>query len=320
MHLFCFGYGYVAKFLSRKLLNLGHITIKWCHPSASTLGSMKLLPAYTFHKNANQRKGNEHWIPVSSTGMTKDPQNLDWQVSGTSRNKSVQNINLYGYDDIDTNLLKNVTHILISIPPDGDDVLERYGEYIQNVKWIGYLSATSVYGDHSGNWVTEESETNPIENRGIKRLEAEKKWLSSKLPVHIFRLAGIYGPDRNVLIDLKLGRARNVKKEGHFFSRIHVEDIENILFSSMQTIKPGEVYNCADDLPATQAEVITYASKLLNVSPPESVEISSLPSCAQSFYLGSKKVSNAKIRKDLNISLTYPNYKSGLESLYNKMK
>lgn len=266
MHLFCFGYGYVAKFLSEKLLN------------------------------------------------------LNWLISGTSRNKSVQNINLYNYDDVDINLLKNITHALISIPPDGDDVLERYGKYLKNIKWLGYLSATSVYGNHFGNWVTEESETNPIESRGIKRLEAEKKWLSSKLPVHIFRLAGIYGPDRNMLIDLKLGKARNVKKENHFFSRIHVEDIANILLSSIQSIKPGEIYNCADDLPATQDEVVTYASKLLNISPPEPVEISSLPDYAKSFYLSLKKVSNAKIKRDLNVSLIYPDYKSGLESLYNKMK
>ncbi|GFY65346.1 NAD(P)-dependent oxidoreductase [Trichonephila inaurata madagascariensis] len=165
--------------------------------------------------------------------------------------------------------------------------MERYGDCLQNIKWFGYLSATSVYGDYSGNWVNEESETKPIEIRGEKRLRSEKKWLNSKLPVHIFRLAGIYGPGRNVLIDLQLGKAKNVKKEGHFFSRIHVEDISNILFSSMQSIKPGEIYNCADDSPTTQSEVIMYAAKLLNVSPPEPIE---LPDYAQSFYLGSKKL------------------------------
>ncbi|WP_353272471.1 SDR family oxidoreductase [Wolbachia endosymbiont (group A) of Urophora cardui] len=264
MHLFCFGYGYVAKFLSKKLLNLG------------------------------------------------------WKVSGTSRSKNIQNVILFNYEKVSQDLLKSATHVLISIPPDGDDVMERYGDCLQNVKWFGYLSATSVYGDYSGNWVNEESETKPIEIRGEKRLRSEKKWLNSKLPVHIFRLAGIYGPGRNVLIDLQLGKAKNVKKEGHFFSRIHVEDISNILFSSMQNIKPGEVYNCADDLPTTQSEVIMYAAKLLNVSPPEPIEVSSLPDYAQSFYLESKKVSNVKIKKDLNVSLIYPNYKVGLESLHVK--
>ncbi|OWZ25284.1 SDR family oxidoreductase [Wolbachia endosymbiont of Wuchereria bancrofti] len=261
MHLFCFGYGYVARFLSKKLLS------------------------------------------------------LSWKVSGTSRNQDVHNTHFFNYDKVNKDTFQDVTHVLISIPPDGDDALERYGHYFQNTKWLGYLSATSVYGDHAGNWVTEESETKPIESRGKSRLRAEKKWLNSKLPVHIFRLAGIYGPGRNVLVDLQLNKARNVQKEGHLFSRIHVEDISNILFSSMQNIKPGEIYNCADDLPATQSEVVAYAAELLNVSVPEPVEISSLPDYAQSFYLGSKKVSNVKVKRDLGISLVYFNYKVGLENL-----
>ncbi|QKX02331.1 SDR family oxidoreductase [Wolbachia endosymbiont of Dirofilaria (Dirofilaria) immitis] len=262
MRLFCFGYGYVAKFLSKNLLGLG------------------------------------------------------WKINGTSRNQGIQSINLFDYEKINKDIFQNVTHILVSIPPDGDDVLERYGHYFQDIRWLGYLSATIVYGDHFGNWVTEESETKPVESRGKSRLKSEKKWLNSKLPVHIFRLAGIYGPGRNMLVNLRLNKARNVQREGHLFSRIHVEDISNILFSSMQNMKPGEIYNCADDLPATQSEVITYAAKLLNVSVPEPIEVSSLPDYAQSFYLGSKKVSNVKIKKDLSISLIYPNYKVGLESLY----
>ncbi|MDM8335705.1 SDR family oxidoreductase [Wolbachia pipientis] len=261
MHLFCFGYGYVARFLSKKLLSLG------------------------------------------------------WKVNGTSRNQDLQDVDLFNYDEVSKGTFQDITHVLISIPPDGDDVLERYGHYFQSIKWLGYLSATSVYGDHAGNWVTEESETKPIESRGENRLRSEKKWLNSKLPVHVFRLAGIYGPGRNLLIDLQLNKARNVQKEGHFFSRIHVEDISNILFSSMQKIKPGEVYNCADDLPTTQSEVVVYAAKLLNVSVPKLVEVSSLPGYVQSFYLGSKKVSNVKVKRDLGVSLIYPNYKVGLEML-----
>lgn len=261
MHLFCFGYGYVAKFLATKLLS------------------------------------------------------LNWEISGTSRNKDTQNVKIFDYDQVNTDILKTATHLLISIPPYGDNVLEKYGNYFQNIKWLGYLSATSVYGDHSGNWVTEESETKPIESRGENRLKLEKKWLSSELPVHIFRLAGIYGPGRNSLIDLQLGKARNVEKKGHFFSRIHVEDIANILLSSMQNIKPGEIYNCADDMPATQSEVVTYAAKLLNIKLPDPIDISHLSDFGQSFYLGSKKVSNVKIKKDLNISLVYPSYKLGLTEL-----
>ncbi|MCV3769393.1 MAG: SDR family NAD(P)-dependent oxidoreductase, partial [Wolbachia pipientis] len=189
MHLFCFGYGYVAKFLSKSLLD------------------------------------------------------LNWKISGTSSNQDIQKVDLFHYDKVNEYNFKGVTHVLVSIPPDGDDVLERYSHYFQDIKWLGYLSATSVYGDHAGNWITEESKTRPIETRGKNRLKSEKKWLSSKLPVHIFRLAGIYGPGRNVLIDLRLNKIKNLQKEGHVFSRIHVKDISNILFSSMKNIKPGEIYN-----------------------------------------------------------------------------
>ena len=265
MHLFCFGYGYVAQFLSRKLPN--------------------------------------------------------WKVSGTSRKSNTNDVNIFNYNKIDKDILKDVTHVLISIPTDGDNILEKYGHHLQNIKWLGYLSATSVYGDHFGNWVTESSQTKPTGSTGKSRLMFEKKWIDSKLPVHIFRLAGIYGPGRNVLINLKLGNAKSVKsKEGQVFSRIHVEDIANILLSSMNNINPGEIYNCADDLPAPQADVIAYAAKLLNIDPPELVDISCLSSFAQSFYLESKRVSNTKIKQDLNVSLVYPNYRVGLNALFNDME
>ncbi|WP_339047882.1 SDR family oxidoreductase [Candidatus Mesenet endosymbiont of Phosphuga atrata] len=260
MHLFCFGYGYVAKFLAQKLAN------------------------------------------------------LDWKISGTS-SKTNENadINILNYNSnlVQSSLL-DATHVLISIPPNGDNVLEKYSSYFKNVKWIGYLSATSVYGEHYGHWVTEDSETKPIEERGIKRLECEKKWRQSNLPVHFFRLAAIYGPDRNALVDLKLGKAKSVIKEGHVFSRIHVEDIASILFSSINSPDPGEVYNCADDLPSPQIEVITYAANLLKIEPPAPIHFSKLPKSIRSFYNGTKRISNAKIKTNLNVVLQYPTYKEGL--------
>lgn len=262
MHLFCFGYGYVAQFFAKKLINLG------------------------------------------------------WKISGTSSNKYINGANIFHYNEVSLDVFTDVTHVLISIPPDGDDVLKRYGKYLNNINWLGYLSATSVYGDHFGNWVDETSETKCTSKRGEDRFKSEQKWLGSNLPAHIFRLAGIYGPGRNMLIDLKLGKARNVN---HFFSRIHVEDISNILLSSMNNIKPREIYNCADDLPATQSEVVTYAAKLLNIFPPEPTDILTIPTYARSFYLESKKVSNKKIKQDLNISLIYPNYRIGLKSLIKQL-
>lgn len=264
MHLFCFGYGYVAQFLSKKLVG--------------------------------------------------------WNISGTSRKFNINNVNIFNYNQIDKDIFKDVTHVLISIPPDGDNVLEKYDQHLQNIKWLGYLSATSVYGDHSGDWVIESSKTKPLGIIGKKRLMFEKKWINSNLPVHIFRLAGIYGPGRNSLINLKLGKAKNIKKQGHFFSRIHVEDIANILFSSMHNINPGEIYNCADDLPTPQDEVLAYAAKLLNINSPEPIDVSCLSDFAKSFYLESKKVSNAKVKRDLNISLIYPNYKIGLDVLIHNIE
>ncbi|MDG7056235.1 MAG: SDR family oxidoreductase [Wolbachia endosymbiont of Meromenopon meropis] len=266
MRLFCFGYGYVARFLSQKLLS------------------------------------------------------LDWKISGSSRRRGTQNVNLFNYSKVDKDILQEATHILISIPPESDNVLDTYGHYCKNVKWLGYLSSTSVYGNHFGKWVTEKSETKPLGSRGEERFRSENQWLNSNLPVHIFRLAGIYGPERNILIDLQLKKVKNIKKEGHFFSRIHVEDISNILLASMQNIKPGEIYNCSDDLPATQSEVVTYAAKLLNIRAPKPTRVSSLSHNVQDFYLGSKKVSNTKVKRDLGISLVYADYKSGLKSLYNTLE
>lgn len=260
MHLFCFGYGYVAKFLSQKLISLG------------------------------------------------------WRVIGTSSkiNNDI-NINVLDYNsNLIWDLLLDATHVLISIPPNGDSVLEKYGNYFKNVKWVGYLSATSVYGEHYGHWVTENSGTKPVEERGIGRLEFEKKWRQSGLPVHFFRLAAIYGPGRNALVDLRLGKAKNVIKEGHVFSRIHVEDIANILLSSINNPNRGEIYNCADDLPSPQSEVIVYAASLLKIEPPTPIHFSKLPESVRSFYNETKRVNNAKIKTSLNIVLQYPTYKEGL--------
>ncbi|MBV0899498.1 MAG: SDR family oxidoreductase [Wolbachia endosymbiont of Fragariocoptes setiger] len=260
MNLFCFGYGYVAQFLRKKLS--GH------------------------------------------------------KISGTSCNLHTDNVQIFDYNQVDESILKAATHVLISIPPNGDNILEKYGHHLQNIQWLGYLSATSVYGDYKGNWVNENSQTRPSQNRGKDRLKIEKKWLASKLPVHIFRLAGIYGPGRNLLVDLKIGKAKNVEKKNHYFSRIHVEDIANILLSSMQNINSGEIYNCADDLPSSHFEVLKYATQLLNIELPTQVDISSLSSFSQSFYAESRKVSNRKIKQDLSITLVYPNYRIGLNALF----
>lgn len=225
--------------------------------------------------------------------------------------------------------LKKTDHILISIPPgeEGDPLIPFVQEALSSfthLKWIGYLSSTSIYGDHQGAWVDEDSEANPCSPQGISRLKAEKQWLSLKqeagLPVHIFRLSGIYGPGRNVLEDLKAGRAQRIVKENVVFSRIHVADIVQALKSSMHQPMPGRIYNLADNYPAPSHEVVAYGAHLLGVIPPPlvSFEESTLSLLGRSFYQDSKRVRNDRLLNELVPSLLFPTYKEGLKDLVSK--
>ncbi len=221
---------------------------------------------------------------------------------------------------------KAVTHILLSIPPDeaGDPVFDVMAEQIcalPKLRWVGYLSTTGVYGDHQGRWIDEETPVTPSGPRGARRAKAEADWLSlfrnQGLPVHIFRLPGIYGPGRNQLVSLKTGKARRIDKPGQVFSRIHVADLAAILVASMEKPNPGDIYNVADDLPAPPQDVVTYAAELLKMTPPplQNFETADLSPMARSFYADSKRVKNEKIKSELGISLKYPTYKEGLAAL-----
>ncbi|MCR9214151.1 MAG: SDR family oxidoreductase [Proteobacteria bacterium] len=223
-------------------------------------------------------------------------------------------------------IAKEVTHVLLSIPPDeiGDPIHDVMAEQIcalPKLKWVGYLSTTGVYGDHQGAWIDEQTAVTPSGPRGTRRANAEADWFTlfqtRDLPVHIFRLPGIYGPGRNQLVSLKSGKARRIDKPGQIFSRIHVADLAAILVASMEKPKPGEIYNIADDLPAPPQEVVTYAAELLNVTPPplQDFETADLSPMARSFYADSKRVKNEKIKSELGISLKYPTYKEGLAAL-----
>lgn len=224
-------------------------------------------------------------------------------------------------------ILKKARYVLISIPPEEDgDLLIPFVKNdlssFTHLEWIGYLSSTSVYGDYQGEWVDETSKTCPTSSQGMARLKAEQQWLTlgkeEKLPVHIFRLAGIYGPERNVLEDLKAGTAQRILKEGVVFSRIHVEDIAQALHASMKAPHPGRIYNVADNCPASTHEVVTFGASLLGIDPPPliSFEKASLSSKGRSFYQDSKRVNNARLLKELIPSLLYPSYKEGLKSLF----
>lgn len=259
-----------------------------------------------------------------------------WQVGGTSRCQETRdkyvssNICLIDYmDHARVSLsLKCVTHLLISIPPVkqvGDvviaDFLDILKELAPHLKWIGYLSTTGVYGDHDGNWVDERSMLKPDNERAILRVGAEKNWLQLgediSVPVQIFRLSAIYGPSRNALKQLLVGEASCIFKAGHYFSRIHVEDIAQVLLASMNDPRMGEVYNLADDEPTPSHEVVQYAATLLKVSPPKllSIEKAELSVMAREFYNSHRKVSNAKIKQSLGIKLKYPSYREGLGAL-----
>jgi nucleoside-diphosphate-sugar epimerase len=266
-------------------------------------------------------------------------ENFNINLSTTSRKKThtlkFNNINYTSFqfegDDYDIELIKNLEksdHILVSIPPrEGTDlVIKNFSNIIENcnAKWITYLSATSVYGDHKGEWVNEESKTKPITSNGIDRLSAEKLWLSlnlnKKIPLQIFRLAGIYSNESNILARLKSGKAKIVNRKNNFFSRIHVEDIANILFESLSKFKPGEIYNISDDKPSSSEEVTLYGVKLLNMDKPKIIELKDIESeMLKNFYKDSKKVSNKKMKSFFEYDLKFPSYIEGLNYIRNNL-
>jgi nucleoside-diphosphate-sugar epimerase len=229
-------------------------------------------------------------------------------------------------DDV-TAALAGATHLLSSVPPDaaGDPVLARHGGAIaalgRGLSWAGYLSTTGVYGDRAGGWVDETSALEPTGERGRRRCAAEAAWLAlwqqNGVPVHLFRLAAIYGPGRSALDQVRSGLARCIDKPGQVFSRIHVEDIAAALEASMARPHPGTAYNLCDDEPAAPQEVIAYASALLGVPPPPLVAFdeADLSPMARSFYDDSKRVANTRMKEELGVRLSYPDYRVGLRSL-----
>lgn len=266
----------------------------------------------------------------------------DWQVSATTRSAekcdglAARNITPILFDDVKAGAaaIETATHILVSAPPsndgannDGEAVLRRYGAALKKrsvpLSWLGYLSTTGVYGDYGGAWIDEDAALKPaLEGRVAARQAAEAAWRATDLPVHIFRLAGIYGPYRNNLTALMQGTAKRIVKDGHFFCRIHVDDAAQILRASMDQPNAGRVYNVCDDEPAAAHEVTEFAAKLLGQTPPplmafeEAVQKGALSDMAQSFYAASRRVRNGRVKKELGVRLLYPNYRAGLTALY----
>jgi len=263
---------------------------------------------------------------------------LGWQVRGTSR--SAEGCAAIARDgataflfDRDRPLgdpagaLAGVTHLLSSVPPDaaGDPVLDQHGGAIaaqaRAIDWCGYLSTTGVYGDRAGGWVDESGALTPSTERGRRRVAAEAGWCAlhrgSGLPVHLFRLAGIYGPGRNALETVRAGRAQRVVKPGQVFSRTHVADIAAVLEASIARPNPGAAYNVCDDDPAPPQDVVAHACALLGVAPPPEIAFADadLSPMARSFYAESKRVANTRIKEELGVTLRYPDFRAGLAAL-----
>jgi len=221
--------------------------------------------------------------------------------------------------------LRDADAILTSVPPAGDGgdgsgpldmVLDQFGDQLTTLspKWVGYLSTTGVYGDVQGAWVDEASPLLPISDRSRNRQAAEAAWLALPLPVHLFRLSGIYGPGRGPLAQVRSGTARRLLKPGHVMNRIHVEDIAGAILASYEQPQAGAIYNMADNEPAEPATVLEYAAKLLGVEPPPALpfDAATLPPMAASFWAEHKRVSNRKVTEELGYQLKYPTYREGL--------
>ncbi|NNE81237.1 MAG: SDR family oxidoreductase, partial [Silicimonas sp.] len=250
-----------------------------------------------------------------------------WRVIGTTRSKEkTATLKDQGVEPLiwpgNSLPIGEATHVLTSVAPgtDGDPVLAEAGGTLRqarHLEWVGYLSTTGVYGDHGGGWVDESAPLNPATARGQARVKAEAGWLALNLPLHIFRLAGIYGPGRGPFAKVRNGTARRIIKKGQVFSRIHVEDIARVLVASIQRPNPGAIYNVCDDDPAPPEDVIAHAAELLGLPVPEAIafEDAEMTPMARSFYAESKRVHNDRIKGELGVALAYPTYRDGLQAL-----
>jgi nucleoside-diphosphate-sugar epimerase len=256
---------------------------------------------------------------------------MGWTVIGTTRRiEKAERLGAMGIEPLVWPgeplgpALARATHLLASIGADaaGDPVLARHRDEIAaaapRLAWAGYLSTTGVYGDHGGAWVDEDTPLAPTTERGRWRVLAEGQWRAIPgLPLHVFRLAGIYGPGRGPFEKVRDGTARAIIKADQFMSRVHVEDIATVLQASIARPAPGTAYNVCDDEPTPPEEVLRHAARLLGLPEPPAVpfETAEMTALARSFYAESKKVRNRRIKRELGVRLAYPTYREGLAAL-----
>ncbi|PPR10829.1 MAG: hypothetical protein CFH41_01405 [Alphaproteobacteria bacterium MarineAlpha11_Bin1] len=259
-----------------------------------------------------------------------------WQIRGTCRGRDrrralaalgIKAAIFNGSVPMDPpDLLNGATHVLLSIPPDEecDSTFLHHADLIAettSVKWIGYLSTTGVYGNRDGGWVDETSKLQPGSSRTQRRVNAESTWLDwgarQGIATHIFRLAGIYGPGRSIVDQVKEGTARRIFKPGQVFSRIHVEDIATILSASIASPRAGGIYNVCDDEPAAPADVTSYVCGLLGVAPPPLIPIeeAEMSPMVKTFWAENRRVHNNLIKTELGVKLAFPNYRIGIRAV-----
>ncbi|MEM7268347.1 MAG: SDR family oxidoreductase [Pseudomonadota bacterium] len=264
-------------------------------------------------------------LGYSATALAQLLSNDGWRVIGTVRDEAGEaRARASGAEPVPwpprREDLAQAGNLLISPAPreDGDPTLKAVGDVIRELpwRWVGYLSTTGVYGDHKGAWVDEETSLTPATKRGELRVKAEAEWRDTGLPIHIFRLAGIYGPGRGPFSKVRNGTARLIEKPGQVFSRTHRDDIAAILAASLAAPNPG-AYNVCDDEPAPPQDVIAHAADLLGVPRPPLVafEEAEMTPMARSFYAESKRVSNRKVKDLLGRELAFPTYREGLAAL-----
>lgn len=268
-------------------------------------------------------------LGYSGKAVARALQNRGWQVAGTTRSgraDDLPGIEIHPFDrdrPLPKGALDGVTAILSTVPPDaeGDPVVAQAGAAMRAAgpRWVGYLSTTGLYGDHGGGWVDETTPPDPTQDRSRRRLEAEESWRATGLPVHLFRLAGIYGPGRSAIEQVRAGVVRRINKPGQVFSRIHVEDIARSVLASLERPAPGTIYNLCDDDPAPPQDVILYACTLLGLEPPPEIgwdeAQATLSPMALGFYADNKRVSNRRMHDALGVELAYPSYRDGLAAI-----
>jgi nucleoside-diphosphate-sugar epimerase len=217
--------------------------------------------------------------------------------------------------------------VLVSVPPDeaGDPVLAMFDDafaHARRLRSIVYLSTVGVYGDQGGDWVDEATPAAPGSPRSRERLAAEQAWqdLGARrgTAVAILRLAGIYGPGQNALVQIARGNARRIVKPGQVFNRIHVGDIAQAIDAAI-TLKASGIFNIADDEPTPPGEPLAFAAQLLGVDPPPEIPFEqtapSMSPMALSFWQECRRVRNDKLKRTLGVALRYPTYREGLRAL-----